>query len=45
MSNTAIPLDCPAPDFELPATTGDTVRLSSLQGLAIVALVFLRGFG
>ncbi len=34
----------PAPDFELPATNGDTFRLSTLHGKSNVVLVFLRGF-
>jgi len=32
-----------APDFELDAVLGDTVKLSELRGSPVV-LVFLRGF-
>jgi len=38
-----VPVNEPAPDFELPAISGESVRLSSLRG-KIVVLVFLRGF-
>lgn len=33
-----------APDFELPDTQGNPVRLSSFRGSKSVVLAFLRGF-
>jgi peroxiredoxin len=33
-----------APDFELTATNGETVRLSDFRGKKFVVLSFLRGF-
>jgi hypothetical protein len=32
-----------APDFELPSTTGKTLKLSSLRGKTVI-LVFYRGY-
>ena len=34
----------PAPDFELPDTSGSPVRLSDYSGRRPVVLAFLRGF-
>ncbi len=39
-----VPVGAPAPDFTLPAVTGEAVRLSDYRGRRHVVLVFLRGF-
>ncbi len=39
-----VPLNTPAPDFELTDFDGQPVRLSQFQGKQQVLLVFNRGF-
>ena len=39
-----VPLNTPAPDFELADYTGKPVRLSDFHGRTSVLLVFNRGF-
>jgi peroxiredoxin len=39
-----VPLNAPAPDFELTDYTDKPVRLSDLRGKSNVLLVFNRGF-
>lgn len=39
-----VPLDVPAPDFELADYRGQTFHLADLQGERNVLLVFNRGF-
>ena len=39
-----VPLDVPAPDFQLADYLGGTFRLADLQGQTNVLLVFNRGF-
>jgi peroxiredoxin len=39
-----VPLDAPAPDFELADYRGETFRLGDLRGKSNVLLVFNRGF-
>ncbi len=39
-----VPLDAPAPDFELADFRGGKFRLSDLRGSENVLLVFNRGF-
>lgn len=40
----SVPIGSEAPDFTLPAVTGEQVRLSDYRGRQHVVLVFLRGF-
>ncbi len=39
-----VPLNSPAPDFELADFTGKMIRLSDYRGKTNVLLVFNRGF-
>ena len=39
-----VPIGSEAPDFALPAVSGEQVRLSDYRGRKHVVLVFLRGF-
>jgi peroxiredoxin Q/BCP len=39
-----VPLGAEAPDFSLPAVSGDQISLSDYRGEKHVVLVFLRGF-
>jgi peroxiredoxin len=41
---TRVPLDTPAPDFELADFRGETFRFADLRGRSNVLLVFNRGF-
>ena len=41
---TRVPLDAPAPEFELLDWNGDTVRLSDYRDKKHVVLIFNRGF-
>ena len=42
--STRVPLDLPAPDFNLTDTKGQTVRLSDFRNKQPLVLYFLRGF-
>ena len=39
-----VPLDVPAPDFELADYRGETFHLAAVRGQSNVLLVFNRGF-
>jgi peroxiredoxin len=41
---TRVPIDAPAPDFELADFRGETFRLADLRGERNVLLVLNRGF-
>lgn len=42
--NTLVAVESPAPDFTLPAASGEDFCLSAHRGNYCVVLVFLRGF-